>query len=138
MSSAPLLLHLGIDTCCPTVRCGCLYYWKPIEYRISTCLAVVRIFFGPHSYTNDYFHRLSLHHLLRRLPRLCLAEARYLLTGKEPRSTTQDSNLPFNITSHPEGPIFGELRDKIVTNVGLTHQPALFPELDYAMWSGWG
>jgi len=83
-----------------------------------------------------YFQRSNLLRFLQRLPRLCLAEARYLLTGKEPGTTAQDGHLPFNIISHPEGPVLGEPRDQIVTNVGSAGPPLLY-ELDYAMWSGW-
>jgi len=85
-----------------------------------------------------YFRRLSLLHLLQRLPKLCSAEARYLLTGKEFGPAVQDSHLPLNITSHPERPVLGEPHSQIVTNAGSAHQPPVFPELDYAMWSGWG
>ena len=86
-----------------------------------------------------HFRRLDLFHLLQRLPRLCSAEARYLMTGKEPDPTVQDSHLPFNITSYPEGPTLGKPRDRIVTNIRSTHQhrPPLLPELDYAMWNAW-
>ena len=83
-----------------------------------------------------YFHRSSLSHFVDYFPWLCLAEARYLLTGKEPGSTTHDSHLPFNITSHPEEPVLGKLRDQIVMNVRSVHQPPCLPELDYAMRGG--
>ena len=83
-----------------------------------------------------YFHHSSLLYLLQRLPRLCSAEARYLLTGKEPGPTVQDSHLPFNITSHPEEPVLRKPCDQIVMNVRSAHQPPLFPELDYAMRGG--
>jgi len=61
-----------------------------------------------------------------------LAEARYLLTGKEPGPAVQDSHLPFNITSHPEEPVLGKPRNQIVMNVRSAHQPPRLPELDYA------
>jgi len=83
-----------------------------------------------------YFHSSSLLLSFQRLLRLCLAEAQYILTGKEPGPVVQDSHLPLNTTSRPEGPVLVEPRDQIVTNVGSTG-PSLLPELDYAMWSGW-
>ena len=62
-----------------------------------------------------------------------MAEARYLLTGKEPSPTVQDSHLPFNITSYLEEPVLGKPRDQIVMNIRSARQPPLLPELDYAM-----
>ena len=80
-----------------------------------------------------HFHRSNLSHFVDRFPWLCLAEARYLLTGKDPGSTVQDRHLPFNITSHPEEPVLGKPRDQIVMNVRSAHQSPRLPELDYAM-----
>jgi len=134
-------MHLGMDMCYLTVRCGHLctvYHRMLIEYPPVQLLS---IFFAVPTLVSTakliYFHRSNLLHLLQRLPRLCLAEAQYLLAGEETGSTVQDSHLPLNITSHPEGPVLGEPRDQPVTNVGSTHRPPLFPELDCAMWSGW-
>jgi hypothetical protein len=116
-----------------------VYHRMPIEYPPIQLLS---LFFTVPTLISTvkfvYSRRLDLYHLLQRLPKLCLAEARYLLTGKVQNPDIQDSHLPFNITSYPERPVLGKPRNQIVTNVQLTHQPLILPELDYAMWSGWG
>ena len=139
---APLFPRPGMNTCCPTVRCGYLFVLPTIEYlfniRLSSfCLCFLR---SPLLYRrlNSFFFRPSdPHHRSQSLLRPCLAEAWYFLTGKEIYPTVQDSHLPFNITSHPERPILGKSRDRMVTSVRLDHQPLLLPESDYAMRSGW-
>ena len=83
-----------------------------------------------------YFQRSNLLRFLQRFPRLCLAEARYLFTGKEPGPAVQDSHLPFNMPSHPEEPVLGKPRDQIVMNVRSAHQPPLLHELEYATRDG--
>ena len=122
------------------VRILCAAYHRmPIEYPPVQLLSA---FFAVPTLISTakfiYSCRLDLLHLLQGLPRLCLAEARYLLTGKELGPTIQDSPLPFNMTSYPERPILGKPRDQIVTTVRSTHQPLLFSELDYAMLGGGG
>ena len=110
------------------------YHRIPIEYPPVQLLSV---FFAIPTLILTakfiYSCRLDLLHLLRRLPRLCLAEAWYLLTGKELDPIVQESYLP---SSHPNGQILGGPRDQIVVGVRSTHQPLLFSELDCAMWSG--
>ena len=103
-----------------------VYHRMPIKYlpvQLLSALFVVPTLISTAKFI--YSCRLDLLHLLRRLPRLCLAEAWYLLTGKE---------LP---SSYPDRPTLGGPRDQIVTGVRSTHQPLLFSELDCAMWSGW-
>ena len=141
-SSPPLFIYLRMHTCCPTVRCGYPFALFTIECQLIECppIQLLSAFFAVPTLVSTaklvYFQRSNLRHLLQRLPRLCLTEARYLLTGKEPGPTVQDSHLPFNITSHPEEPVLGKPRDQIVMNVRSAHQPPLLPELNYAMRGG--
>ena len=86
-----------------------------------------------------YASRWDLFHLSRRLPRLFLAEVRYLMTGIESYPPVQDSHLPYNVASYPEKPTLVKPCDQITTSVRSTYQPLPLSELDSAvLWRVYG
>ena len=72
-----------------------------------------------------YDSRWGLLRLIQRFPWRCSAEVRYLITGYEPGPPVKDSHLPFPVTSYPEEPNLGKLRDRITTSVRSSYRPRL-------------
>ena len=77
--------------------------------------------------------RRDLDNLVRRFPRLVLAEVMYLIRGTEPGPPSQRDPIPSDVIPYGNKPTVNVLLDRTIPCLQLARPSPLLPELDPAM-----